>query len=67
MNVNYAAPEQLYEDFLSIKTDIWAFGGIIYRIFAGEDPFKDKNYSVILMYLLENKNMLIDENKVESI
>ncbi len=35
MSLNYAAPEQFNDDILSTKTDIWAVGGIIYRIFSG--------------------------------
>ncbi len=36
----YAAPEQFKDDkVLSTKTDIWALGGLIYRIYSGSHPF----------------------------
>ena len=40
---SYMAPEQILDDELGPHTDIYALGGILYALLAGEPPFKGKN------------------------
>ncbi|GMV45244.1 MAG: hypothetical protein AMXMBFR66_06420 [Pseudomonadota bacterium] len=37
---DYAAPEQVRSEPVSIATDIWALGVLLYRLLAGELPFR---------------------------
>lgn len=41
----YSAPEQLLGEPIRFNTDLWALGVIIYELYLGERPFRDKQSS----------------------
>jgi eukaryotic-like serine/threonine-protein kinase len=52
--VHYMAPEQALSRAVDARTDIYAVGVMLYRIFAGELPFDDPSfYAVVTKHLTE--------------
>ncbi len=59
----YVSPEVLLHKYNEIDTsvDLWAFGCIIYLLFEGKTPFKEKNENDILNNV-KNLNYTFDNN-----
>lgn len=52
--VDYAAPEQLQGEELDARTDVYAFGCVLYRCLTGNVPFqKDSKVEVIYAHVTE--------------
>ena len=64
----FISPEMVNQNISDYKTnDIWALGIIIYMIFNGQSPFKDKNDFMTLDKVKEGKFKYIKENIPEDI
>jgi 3-phosphoinositide dependent protein kinase-1 len=51
----YVSPEVLVDRGAGPAADLWALGCIIYQMFAGFSPFKDKTEYLVFKRILENK------------
>lgn len=61
----YVSPEVLKEVPADLSADIWAFGIILYQMYCGKTPFKDKtNY--LIFRNIENVKISYPENMPES-
>jgi len=41
--LRYISPELLEHNKCSSESDLWSFGCILFKMYAGETPFLDKN------------------------
>ncbi len=39
----YASPEQVDEEPLTLASDVWSFGCVVYQLLVGQPPFQPKN------------------------
>ncbi len=51
----YVSPEVLVDKGAGPPSDLWALGCIIYQMFAGYSPFKDKTEYLVFKRILEQK------------
>jgi serine/threonine protein kinase len=51
----YVSPEVLVDRAAGPAADLWALGCIIYQMFAGYSPFKDKTEYLVFKRILETK------------
>ncbi|XP_050396554.1 tyrosine-protein kinase Btk29A-like [Patella vulgata] len=57
--VKWAAPEVLCYKLFSSKSDVWAFGILVWEIFtAGETPYGKMEYSEIVDYIVDSDKRL---------
>ena len=49
----YVSPEVLQDAEVGSEADLWALGCIIYQMFAGSSPFKDKTEYLVFRKILE--------------
>ena len=54
----YVSPEVLNDSEVGPETDLWALGCIIYQMYTGHSPFKDKTEYLVFRKILE-QNMTI--------
>lgn len=52
--LDYLSPEALNGDSTSAKTDIWAFGVILFEMLAGRRPFKGERISHLITAILND-------------
>ncbi|HRF98291.1 MAG TPA: serine/threonine-protein kinase, partial [Aggregatilineales bacterium] len=50
--LNYLSPEALNGDPIDERTDIWAFGIMIYEMLAGRSPFSDESTTALITAIL---------------
>lgn len=54
-NVNFMAPELFLENSMhSYKSDVWAFGILLYTLAAGKNPFEDTDFESTAKNILNN-------------
>ena len=51
----YVSPEVLKDAEAGLESDLWAFGCIIYQMFTGTSPFKDKTEYLIFRKILDRE------------
>jgi 3-phosphoinositide dependent protein kinase-1 len=51
----YLSPEVLSDKFVGTETDLWALGCIIYQMFTGNSPFKEKTEYLVFRKIMEQK------------
>jgi serine/threonine protein kinase len=59
----YMAPEQILEQPLDARTDIYALGVVLYHMLAGRVPFNSKVYSAVLMRHVQDQPPPIAEHR----
>jgi len=57
----YMAPEQLSGDELDARSDIWAYGVVLYELFTGHLPFEAAYESAIMYAITENDPVPVSE------
>ncbi|MDX2076505.1 MAG: serine/threonine-protein kinase, partial [bacterium] len=50
--LNYLSPEALNGDPIDERTDIWAFGIMLYEMLAGRSPFSDESTTALITAIL---------------
>jgi len=53
--IRWMAPEQLTESAVSSAADVWAFGVILYEIYAREEPWKGTPNLKVAQFVVEGK------------
>jgi serine/threonine protein kinase len=53
--LRYMAPEQVERGETDIRTDIFAFGGVIYHMVTGQAPFQDNNPTSLKVCILNQE------------
>lgn len=56
----YVSPEVLMDKEVGLEADLWALGCILYQMFAGHSPFKDKTQYLVFRKILEQKVVFPD-------
>ncbi|XP_071963472.1 inactive tyrosine-protein kinase 7-like [Antedon mediterranea] len=57
--IRWMAPEAIYENHFSPKSDVWSFGVVIWEVFsAGELPYKEKDNESVLKAIVDGDLML---------
>ncbi len=51
--LDYIAPEILNGNTASSRSDIWAFGVVLFEMLTGERPFQGENYGALVMSILK--------------
>lgn len=59
--IDYLSPEALNEGTMDTRSDIWAFGVMLYEMLAGERPFKGDSVGQIVMQILTQPLTPLDE------
>jgi serine/threonine protein kinase len=59
----YVAPETLENKNIGIGVDLWALGCILYLIFHGKTPFKDKTELLIFDNILHKPVVIKEVNQ----
>ena len=49
----YISPEVIMGNNVSTESDLWAFGCIIYQMFVGHSPFREKTEYLIFKKILD--------------
>jgi serine/threonine protein kinase len=62
----YVAPEVLNDSEVGPETDLWALGCIIYHMYTGYSPFKDKTEYLVFRKILEGKMNMPKELPLEA-
>jgi serine/threonine protein kinase len=58
---DYVSPEVLSDKDVSFEADLWALGTIIYQMFAGNPPFRDKTEYLIFKRIGDIEYTFTDE------
>ncbi len=67
---DYMAPEQATGSGVTVRTDLYAFGSVMYAMLAGRPPFRGKNVTEVIESLKRDRPVpleLIDPNLPEEI
>ncbi|MFH4975398.1 hypothetical protein AB6A40_002107 [Gnathostoma spinigerum] len=64
-DIEFAAPEQLTDMQCTSKSDIWAFGVLLYILICGASPFRDVNAEMIRVNILGANVKEIDQQFVD--
>jgi tetratricopeptide (TPR) repeat protein len=51
----YMSPEQVRGDPVDPRTDIWAWGVVMYEMLTGQQPFKGENVPAVIFSILKGK------------
>jgi len=51
----YLSPEVLNDEEVGHETDLWALGCVVYQMFTGVSPFKDKTEYLVFKKILDQK------------
>jgi len=62
----YVSPEVLNDTEVGPETDLWALGCIIYQMYTGHSPFKDKTEYLVFRKILEGNMTIPKELPVEA-
>lgn len=65
-SAEYVSPEMLSEKEVGPEGDLWAFGCILFQMYSGTSPFKDKTEYLIFRNILEGKLSIPKEFPVEA-
>lgn len=60
--LRYMAPEVFNKKDYNLKADIYSLGMILYFIFKGQLPFNEMSRKMVVNYMDNDKNMLVDLN-----
>ena len=63
-SMQYLAPEQLEEQEASVRSDIFAFGCVMYEMLTGEKAFPEKNISRLIRKRLDNDYIPLASYKI---
>ena len=56
--IRYYAPEQFSDGYLDARTDVYALGILLYRLYNGQFPFPDKNKDLIEWHLSGDRQQI---------
>jgi formylglycine-generating enzyme required for sulfatase activity len=59
----YASPEQVDEEPLSLATDIWPLGCVLYQLLTGQPPFQPRN-PLQVSATLRNTTVVFDRHEI---
>lgn len=62
----YVAPEVLNDSEVGPEADLWALGCIIYQMYTGHSPFKDKTEYLVFRKILEGNMSIPKELPLEA-
>jgi serine/threonine-protein kinase len=52
--VSYMSPEQLKGKAVDTRSDVWAFGAVLFEMLAGTKPFQAEGFAITLAKILEH-------------
>ena len=61
----YISPEVLNDCEVGPETDLWALGCIVYQMYTGHSPFKDKTEYLVFRKILEQNMTIPKELQME--
>ncbi len=64
--IAYMSPEQSRGEAVDQRTDIWAFGIVLYEMFAGETPFRGE-YEQAVIYSILNEQPILEPDFPKSL
>lgn len=62
----YVSPEVLNDSEVGPETDLWALGCIIYQMYTGQSPFRDKTDYLVFRKILEGSLTIPVELPIEA-
>uniref|UniRef100_A0A7S1Y7K1 Protein kinase domain-containing protein n=1 Tax=Sexangularia sp. CB-2014 TaxID=1486929 RepID=A0A7S1Y7K1_9EUKA len=65
--IRWMAPEQLSDQVVSTASDVWAFGALMYEVYACEQPFGKKKNMVVAKQVMDGGHCDIPASAPESV